>query len=106
MQEQPNLSYVDQLSGNDTEFRNSFVSIIKQEFPKERELYLDYMDKQKTKQTADIVHKIKHKLGILGMQDAYKLAIAHELELLEGRSTKKTEFKLVLQVIENYLKTI
>jgi hypothetical protein len=28
------------------------------------------------------------------------------LELLEGRSTKETEFKSVLQVIDNYLKTI
>lgn len=106
MQEQPNLSYVDQLSGDDTEFRDSFISIIKQEFPKEKELYLDYTDNKKTKQTADIVHKIKHKFSILSMQDAYKLAVAYELELLEGKSTKETEFKSVLQLIDNYLKTI
>lgn len=106
MQEQPNLSYVDQLSGDDMEFRDSFISIIKQEFPKEKELYLDYTDKQMTKQTADIVHKIKHKFSILSMQDSYKLAVAYELELLEGKSTKETEFKSVLQVIDDYLKTI
>ncbi|PIB28848.1 histidine kinase [Maribacter sp. 4G9] len=106
MQEKPNLSYVDQLSGDDTEFKNSFISIIKQEFPKEKELYMDCVDRQLTKQTADIVHKIKHKFSILSMQDSYRLAVAYEMELLEGRTTSESEFKSVLNIMENYLKTI
>lgn len=106
MQEQPNLEYVNQLSGDDTEFKNSFISIIKQEFPKEKELYLDCVDKQLTKQTADIVHKIKHKFSILSMQDSYRLAVAYEMELLEGKTTSESDFKSVLHIIEDYLKTI
>lgn len=106
MQEQPNLSYVDQLSGDDIEFKNSFISIIKQEFPKERDVYLDCVEKQLTKQTADIVHKIKHKFSILSMQDSYKLAVTYEMELLEGKTTSQSAFKSVLDIMENYLKTI
>ncbi len=106
MQEQPNLNYVNQLSGDDLEFRDSFISIIKQEFPKEKELYLNCIDKQMTKQTADIVHKIKHKFSILGMEESYRMAVNYERELLEGRTNSENEFKSVLQIIEVYLNII
>ncbi|WP_405409830.1 Hpt domain-containing protein [Maribacter sp. Asnod1-A12] len=106
MIEQPNLHYVDELAGDDVEFRGQFIEIIKNEFPLEKEEYIGHISNARFKETAEIVHKLKHKFNILGMQNSYKLAVAYEMELLEGKHDSKSEFNEVLDTIEEYIKTI
>ena len=77
MIEQPNLNYVDELAGDDVAFRGQFIDIIKTEFPLEKEEYFGHVTNTRFKETAEIVHKLKHKFNILGMQESYKLAVAY-----------------------------
>lgn len=106
MIEQPNLAYVDNLAGDDLEFRAQFITIIKDEFPVEKEEYLGHVANGKNKETAEIVHKLKHKFNILGMENSYRLAVDYEKELLAGEQGSETKFKSVLETIEAYIKTI
>ena len=106
MIEQPNLNYVNELAGDDIEFRGQFIEIIKNEFPLEKEEYIGHFINSRFKETAEIVHKLKHKFNILGMENSYRLAVAYEIELLDGKHSKEVEFKNVLEKIEEYIKTI
>jgi hypothetical protein len=106
MIEKPNLNYVDELAGDDIAFRNQFLDIIKNEFPLEKEEYFGHVKNTRVKETAEIVHKLKHKFYILGMENSYKLAVAYEMELLEGKHDSQSKFIEVLDTIEKYIKTI
>ena len=46
MREQPNLNYIKELSGGDKIFEEKFMSIVKTEFPIEKEEYLSCMEKK------------------------------------------------------------
>ncbi|TLF44415.1 Hpt domain-containing protein [Maribacter aurantiacus] len=106
MTEQPNLEYINQLSGDDMDFKQQFITILKEEFPLEKEVYYDHVENARLKQTADIVHKIKHKFNILGLHNSYEVAVRYEKELLEGRTHSETEFKSILKKVETYLDII
>tara|TARA_R110002051_G_scaffold74049_4_gene134845 strand:+ start:4316 stop:4636 length:321 start_codon:yes stop_codon:yes gene_type:complete len=106
MIEQPNLNYVDELAGDDIEFRNQFITIIKDEFPLEKVEYQGHVSNNRVKATAEIVHKLKHKFNILGMESSYKLAVTYEMELLDGKNGSESKFNEILETIEKYIKTI
>ncbi|MDO1514140.1 Hpt domain-containing protein [Maribacter confluentis] len=106
MIERPNLKYVDELAGDDIAFRNQFIEIIKDEFPIEKKEYLDHIAQNKLKETAEMVHKLKHKFNILGMEKSYQLAVDYEKELLMGKTNSEPKFMTVLDTIESYIKTI
>ena len=106
MIEKPNMDFINELSGNDINFKKKLIHILKEEFPLEKQEYYVYLKDQKLKQTAEIVHKIKHKLNILGLKSSYKLALAHEKELLEGKRDFEEDFKKNLRKVESFLKII
>ena len=104
--EQPNLTYIEKLAGNDETFKNKFIAILKDEFPIEKEEYYQTLKAAKTKETALIVHKLKHKLSILGLEKAYGLSVIYEEELKKGDTSLAPEFTSILDTIESYLNTI
>ncbi len=104
--ETPNLDYINELSGDDIAFKNKFIEILKVEFPMEKTHYLDTIKNKKNKATAEIVHKIKHKLNILGLQESYRLSVIFEEELRLGNNRLKDDFLKIMNSIEAYLKTI
>lgn len=107
MSELPNLSYIKELSGDDTVFEQKFITILKEEFPIEKQTYLDLLIRSKNyKEAAELVHKLKHKFNILSMEKGYKLAVKHEEELLKKNEKFHSDFMSVLDQIETYLKTI
>ncbi|SIQ41913.1 histidine kinase [Maribacter ulvicola] len=106
MIEQPNLNYVNELAGDDQAFKDQFIAIIKNEFPLEKEEYFGHVENLRVKKTAEIVHKLKHKFNILGMENSYKLAVAYEMELLEGKHNSQSKFVEVLETIDEYIKAI
>ena len=53
--------------------------------------------------TADNVHKLKHKISILGLDKSYEIASAFENDLLKGNKSLNQEFKSILINITNYL---
>ncbi|WP_297798631.1 Hpt domain-containing protein [uncultured Eudoraea sp.] len=104
--ETPNLEYIKQLAGDDVAFEQKFIDILKDEFPVERQEYNKTLREGKTNETALIVHKLKHKLNILGLENAYRLAVTYEEELKMENTALKKEFSGILDTIESYLKTL
>jgi len=52
------------------------------------------------------VHKLKHKISILGLEKSFEVAVNFEEHLLEKETDGQTEFEAILQCITNYLSTI
>ncbi len=79
---------------------------MKDEFPIEKSEYLDSIENHQTEEASQIVHKLKHKMNILGLEESYKTAVIFEEELRLGNMRLKNDFMKIMTTIENYLKTI
>ncbi len=104
--ERPNLDYIKEISGGNEEFEKRFLTIIQNEFPKEKTEYITQMDGDNLEESATIVHKIKHKLGILGLHEGYRLAIKYEEDLKYGDTKLKDEFNEILTSVEEIISNI
>ncbi|WP_298779770.1 Hpt domain-containing protein [uncultured Polaribacter sp.] len=92
--EQPNLSVIKEIAGDDLDFQNSILEIMKAEFFEEVKLYKENFLKQNYLETSNDVHKLKHKISLLGLTKDFELAA--ELEL----SLKKNDYKLHQNFLE------
>jgi len=104
--EQPNLSYINSLSGGDKIFKQKLIEIIKIEFPEEKQVYDNNFKNKNYKLAEDNVHKLKHKISILGLEKSYEIAIAFENNLIEGDTSLYKEFETILNTITNYLQKL
>ncbi|RED46731.1 hypothetical protein DFQ10_101504 [Winogradskyella eximia] len=104
--EQPNLSYINSMSGGDKAFEQKLIDIIKTEFPEEKEVYFTNVKANNYKLTAENVHKLKHKISILGLEKSYETAVAFENNLLEGSTELQDEFESILTIMTNYLQQL
>jgi len=104
--EQPNLSYIQQLSAGNEIFKEKLIAVIKEEFPDEKAVYLNNIQAKNYKEAAENVHKIKHKISILGLEKSYEVARAFENNLKEGSTDLNEDFENILQVISDYLLTL
>lgn len=102
----PNMNYIDELSGDDLEFKDNFIKILKNEFPLEKLEYLDNINNNRTDAASQNVHKLKHKMNILGLEESYRVAVIFEEELRLGNIRLKDDFMKIMNTIENYLKTV
>ncbi|SHI84669.1 hypothetical protein [Algibacter luteus] len=106
IQETPNLNYIEKLSGGDLTFQEKLIGIIKTEFPEEKEIYLNNIESRNFKEASEIVHKLKHKISILGLEKSYEVAANFENSLLENRAEGKADFENILKSITNFLATL
>ncbi|MFC4094296.1 Hpt domain-containing protein [Euzebyella saccharophila] len=104
--ETPNKNYIKQLAGDDLEFEQQFINILKEEFPVERNEYQKTLQNKEYQETAQLVHKIKHKFNILGLEESYQLAQDYEAELLKSKTDMQTKFEASLNLVEEYIQTI
>jgi HPt (histidine-containing phosphotransfer) domain-containing protein len=104
--EQPNQTYINQLSAGNKTFKEKLIAVIKDEFPGEKAVYLNNIDVKNYKEAAENVHKIKHKISILGLEKSYEVARTFENNLKEENTTLKDEFENILHVISEYLITL
>jgi len=104
--EQPNLSYIDSLSGGDEIFKNKLISIIKKEFPEEKAVYMKNFKAKNFKEAAENVPKLKHKISILGLEQSYAVAEKFEDALKENNISGNEVFNDILQNITDYLATL
>ena len=104
--EQPNQSYINSLSGGDDVFKQKLIDIIKKEYPEEKQVYFDNFKANNFKLAADNVHKLKHKISILGLEKGYEVAVAYENNLLNGTTDLKDQFETILKNITDYLEDI
>ena len=104
--ERPNLNYIKELSGGDQEFEKKIIDIIKKEFPEEKKVFRQNYNSKSFKLAAENVHKLKHKISILGIGKSYDIAVAFEHNLLNGDTHLNQEFESILKTITNYLQQI
>ncbi|MFK7001169.1 histidine kinase [Flavobacterium oreochromis] len=101
--ENPNENYIRQLSGDNTDFRAKIITIIKEEFPEETSIYKDHIDTKNFLQAASSVHKLKHKISILGMEKSYYIAEEFEKNLLEKSTNLQIEFEAILKTMQEFI---
>ncbi len=100
----PNLDYIKQLSEGDTSFEEKLIEVLKKELPLEIDSFQrNYREKNFIK-TAESVHKLKHKISILGLSKAYENASLFEDELRKSNGISRYEsFVKTIEVISNFL---
>ncbi|WP_430399955.1 Hpt domain-containing protein [Flavobacterium sp.] len=101
--EQANLKYINELSGNDEGFKQKMISIVKLELPQEIESYRTLFEARNFKAAAEMVHKLKHKISVLGLEKSYYIAEKFEDNLKQGSTELKTEFENVLHLMQKFV---
>ncbi|NQY06060.1 MAG: Hpt domain-containing protein [Flavobacteriaceae bacterium] len=101
---EPNFNQIEEICAGDISFRNRMIMILKKEFPVEYEELTLLIEKKKYSKSAELVHKIKHKIALLGMEKSYDVAVNFENELKNGKMTLYSEFLLILDKIDQFLK--
>lgn len=104
--EQPNLEYILEISGGIPAFKDKLVAIIQAEFPDELQAYLDFRDAQDWNSAAASVHKIKHKISILGLLDGHALASQHEQRIKQADLELDAQFVQILEQMAAFIKTL
>ncbi|RCS26383.1 Hpt domain-containing protein [Polaribacter sp. WD7] len=101
--EMPNLNYIKKLSDGDEAFEESIITVLKKEFPEELELFKKNFELKNYEAAANNVHKIKHKISILGMKKSLEYASEFENDLRKGEIQLSSEFFNILNKIHVYL---
>lgn len=104
LEEIPNLDYVVELVGTeDFEFQSKFVAIMKTEFTWDLGKYLYHIKINEPRTAAEIVHKLKYKLSVLGMEKSFVFAEFHKEKLERGDTSFDADFKILLKKVSNFL---
>lgn len=104
--EEPNYTYIEELSGGDIQFQKKLISIIKTEFPVEVSVYEENINNAAFAKAAENVHKLKHKFGILGLEKGYQVAIDYEENLKIESTQLQGEFEDILKKISLFISTL
>lgn len=100
--EKPDLVYINNLAGDDLEFKAKLIDTLKRELPVEMARYKDSIENGNFAETAGMVHKLKHKISIMGMEKSYYLAEEFENNLKNQSAVLKPEFDKVLALLQDF----
>lgn len=101
--EYPNLQYLEEIADGQPKVVAQFLKILEDEFPGERQQYENLIEKKAGVQAAAMVHKLKHKISILGMVQGRDLAVEHEEALKKGNFAHANSFKKLLNLINEFI---
>jgi HPt (histidine-containing phosphotransfer) domain-containing protein len=104
--EQPNIEYFIKLSNNNASFKQKLIEVVKYELPLEIEFYINCIKQDDWEKAAETVHKLRHKIGVLGMEKGYKVAEEYEKNLREGSKEMQSEFEQSLTIINQFVKLL
>jgi HPt (histidine-containing phosphotransfer) domain-containing protein len=104
MEEQPNLNYIKEISGGDHDFEKKLIDVVKSEIFHEIEEYEENLNELRLTKAAENVHKLKHKISILGLEKGYQTAIEFENELKEGKISLRQQFNEILNCMVTYIR--
>lgn len=106
IEEFPNMDYVVHLGGTDFDFERKFIAIMKKEFTRQLGNYLYHIKKNEPRAAAEIVHEIKFKFSILGMNNAFEFSEHYEERLHVGDTGLDKDFKKSLRKVNKFLKSL
>lgn len=101
--EKPNLSVIKEIAGDDLDFQQNLLEIIKKEFPEEVEDFKKNMASKNYDEASNNVHKIKHKISLLGLVQSFELATNFEKQLKNSQTQLHHKFIEILNKIHVYL---
>jgi HPt (histidine-containing phosphotransfer) domain-containing protein len=101
--EQANSEYIDQLSGDNVEFRKKIIEILKRELPEEVGTYFDQIQNYNYLMAAESVHKLKHKISILGLNKSYYIAEKFEDNLKDNSTELQSDFDAIIKIMQDYV---
>ena len=104
--EKPNLEYINQLSRGDESIKKELIDLIKDEFPEEKKEYYISLENKEFKKIEENVHKLRHKISILGLEKSYEVANEFEHNLRKLNLARKEDFDKILTAISDYIETI
>ena len=106
MKETPNLNYLAQFSRGDKSFEEKMINIVKSEFPEEIKVYYTNLEEKNYKLASENVHKIKHKISILGLEKSHVVATNHENNLRENDISLSSDFDEIMTNMSDYLEKL
>jgi len=101
--EQPNINYINKLSGDNAAFKSKMIAILKRELPEETTIYKHQMQNNDFNLAAQSVHKLKHKISILGLEKSYYIAEEYENNLKKNSTDLKDVFETILENMQIFL---
>jgi HPt (histidine-containing phosphotransfer) domain-containing protein len=101
--EQPNSEYINQLSGDNEEFKAKIIGILKKELPEEVAFYDNQVQTKNYKLAAESVHKLKHKVSILGLEKSYYIAEEYEENLKANSTNLQSDFEKILKMMQDFV---
>lgn len=101
--EQANLNYINELSGDNQEFKNKIITILKKELPDEIEIYQEEFIKANYLLASQSVHKLKHKISILGLEKSYYIAEEYENNLKDNSTDLNADFENILKIMQEFV---
>jgi hypothetical protein len=104
--EQPNLDYILKLSGSNELVKSKLINTMKFELPLEIDAYYLSLRLNKTAQAAACVHKLKNKIGILGLEEGYHIAEEYENQLKNREKKLHIEFENILTLMQLFVNSL
>jgi len=101
--EQPNLNYINDLSGDNLDFKDKIISILKKELPDEIAIYNQEYINANYSLAAQSVHKLKHKISILGLEKSYYIAEEYENNLKDNSTDLNADFDTILKSMQDFV---
>ena len=96
------MDYINELAGNDADFKAKLCSTIKRELPLEIAEYKKEIENGNYIEAANLVHKLKHKISVMGMEKSYYLAEKFENNLKNHSAQLQSDFEDVLQAMQKF----
>ena len=101
----PNLNYIKEMSEGDAAFEENLLKVMKSEFKRDSKVYVDDFSKAHYLKCAQMVHKMLHKITILGLLEGHKMAKKHEEALKKSDTKYHSEFLEILKAMSNFLES-
>jgi len=104
--EEPNIEYLLKLARGEESITLKLINILKYELPIEIEAYYGKIKSNQLQQAAFHVHKLKHKIAILGLEQTYFMTEKYETQLSENRKNLQKDFERTLPLILNFVNSL
>lgn len=104
--ENPNLNYIDELADGNHEFKTKIIGILKKELPNEIKGYTEEIENSNFLAAAQSVHKLKHKISVLGLEKSYYIAEEYENNLKNNGIKLADDFESILKVMQDFVHSL
>ena len=101
--EEANLNYINELSGDNASFKKRLIIILKNELPEEIKYYNYYKEQSDYPQMFQMVHKLKHKITVLGLEKSYYIAEEYESNLKNNSTELQADFESILSKKQEFV---